>query len=342
MNLIRHICPLGILVFWAGILTSGAATVLPGLEYLNPPVKLQGSLVFYYTSNQVSLTAQICEFDLERKTLRVITECPNGIFLPSRDGMTFSVFNLGDFRRKSLGTYLFAYSQRLQLSRYITFKEPPELPLPVHDHVLLWFRNQKSLLDYDVQKDRLTSVKFPGTEVDVTHTVMGVFRNPEDTHSGIFDCFEAMGSARNGAYRLDVLTGEVQWVGRHAPGIHENRIVGNRYLFFEGTDNPRAGKRLVTSPLDSIATKSDDPKGKNVQVLRKFTYNLWHWYELYQVSPCKRYAVITRHLQSYRGSPDLYYIVDVTTGEKWELAKVVPRSEKAYVSPITWVEKAKE
>lgn len=157
MNPLRRALLLGVLFALAGLQAHASTNLLPGLLYRDPPGQLQGGLVFLYSTNGYwSAKAKIYEFDLEKKTLRLVIECPGGDFDAGKDGQVFCV-RYGVVNGFGLFiTNAFIYSQRLDVTRSLAFEKRPSQVTFGPDHVL--FHLDRRVFDYDIQTGMLKEV----------------------------------------------------------------------------------------------------------------------------------------------------------------------------------------
>jgi hypothetical protein len=274
MNAIRSVLLLGFLCVLAGAEVQASTNLLPGLLYRDPPGKLQGSLVFLYSTNGYwSAKATIYEFDLEKKTLRFVIECPGGDFDAGMDGQVFCVRygvvnGFGHFI-----TNAFVYSKRLGITRTLAFEKCPSQVTFEADRVFFHFDRQ--VVDYDIQAERSNQLSLGprGSQPDASSAV------PENFHPFGF------------------------------------KTVSGRWLFFEGGDGALEGTRLVSSALNAFDTRFDDPKGKNVRVLKRFSKPLRGSYNLDQMSPCGRFGLVRRSFPIGDGWGQTYYVINAENGE---------------------------
>lgn len=300
MNPLRRTLLLGFLFALACLQAHASTNLLPGLLYRDPPGELQGSLVFLYSTNGYwSAKAQIYEFDLEKKALRLVIECPFGDFDAAKDGQTFCirygvVNGFGHFI-----TNAFIYSQRLDVTRTLSFEKRPGQVTFRADHVLFHFDRRVS--DYDIQTGMLKpmSLATEGSQPELAAIA------PDDFHPFGF------------------------------------KTLSDRWLFFEGGDGALEGTRLVSSPLNEFDTHFDDPKGKNVRVLKRFSKPLRGSYNLDQMSPCGGYCLVRWSSPIGDGWGQTYYVVNVENGETQVLLedKVCSMGE-ARISYVHWVKGA--
>jgi hypothetical protein len=153
--------PLLISIIFAlsGTLAFASTILLPGLRFEVPLVKLQGSLVFLY---RTSTNAAIYEFNLEKKSLRMITDSPGGSFWAAKDGRTFCVLYGGSTGSEVFGTNVFMYSDGLHLGRSYTLEKSPGHVTFANDHVFFYFDFDKRAADYDIATGTLKPALLPG------------------------------------------------------------------------------------------------------------------------------------------------------------------------------------
>jgi hypothetical protein len=97
------------------------------------------------------------------------------------------------------------------------------------------------------------------------------------------------------------------------------------------------GTKLVSSPLNESDTEINDPKGKNVRVLKRFFQPRDGWHTLDQMSPCGHYAFIRRSFTIGYGWGNTYYVVNVTNGETRTLLEdKVASIDDHWVSYMYW------
>jgi hypothetical protein len=124
------------------------------------------------------------------------------------------------------------------------------------------------------------------------------------------------------------------------------RAFDGSYIFFEGSGAPSEGLTLVSSKSDVVGTGIEDPKGRNVLVLRK--YSLLRAlggsvYLLNQMSPDGRYALVRMDeptptkIMEQSGWSRTYYAVDVTNGkERLLLKENVEHTTFGSMSGVWW------
>lgn len=125
------------------------------------------------------------------------------------------------------------------------------------------------------------------------------------------------------------------------------RAFDGRYIFFEGSGAPSEGFTLVSSPLDHFWTEQNDPKGKNVRVLHRFSVLrafVGSGYYLNHLSPDGRYAVVAmeeptaKKTESYDAWAHTYYAVDVISGKVRLLLKEnVEHVSECSMTGVWWV-----
>ena len=300
MNPVRSALLLGVMFALAGVQAPASTNLLPSLLYRDPPGKLQGSLVFLYSTNGYwSAKAQIYEFDLEKKALRLVIECPGGDFDAGQDGQVFCV-RYGVVNGFGLFiTNAFIYSQQLDVTRTLAFEKRPSQVTFGADRVFFHF--DRRVFDCDIQTGMLKPVSLAtgSSQPDSVGLV------PENFHPFGF------------------------------------KTVSGRWIFFEGGDGALQGTRLVSSPLNEFDTHNDDPKGKNVRVLKRFSKSLQGSYNLQQLSPCGRYALVRRSFPIGDGWGQTYFVIDAENGETQALLedKVCSIGESR-ISYVHWVKGA--
>lgn len=267
---------ISIILAWSGTLAFASTNLLPGLRFEDPLVKLQGSLVFLY---HTSTNAAIYEFNLEKKSLRMITDSPGGSFWAAKDGRTFCVLYGGSTGSEVFGTNAFIYSDRLHLVRRYTFEKSPGHVTFANNHVFFYFDFDHWAADYDIASGTLKPALVPGEK-----TVQGGVSNLTVAASTDF-------------------------------GHQGFKASDGRWIFFEGREAPLAGTKLVSSLLDQFYTSLDDPKGTNVHVLKRFSRPLDGWHNLDGMSPDGYYAFIRQCFTIGYSWGNTYYVVNATNGK---------------------------
>lgn len=300
----RAIAQIPLCFYMLTLMTGQCATnVLPGVRIESYPSGMSGSLVFLYSTNWhwSGGAGQIYELSLKNLSLRSVTTCPTGDFYAAKDGKTFCVLHGANVGWGIFGTNAFMYSERLRLSRSYTFQKRPANVTLGNDHVFFFFENR--ILDYDMREAVLKSAPFPGTQ-------------PEDNAEG-------------------GLSDPVTKVNTNYGGLQTS---DGRWIYFEGADAPLRGTKLVASPLDEFETRTNDPKGKNIRVLKRFSHPLQGSYNLTQLSPCGRYAFVRKSVPINDGWGFTYYVVDVGNGKTTMLVEdTVSKFHASRVSQLYWV-----
>lgn len=300
MNPVRNALLLGVIMALAGVQARASTNLLPGLLYHDPPGRLQGNLVFLYSTNGYwSAKAQIYEFDLEEKVLRLVIECPGGDFDAGKDGQVFCVRYGVVNGFGPMITNAFIYSRQLSLTRTLAFEKRPSEVTFGAGHV--YFHFDRRVFDYDIQTGMLKPVSLA---TGSSHPDSGGLA-AEDFHPFGF------------------------------------KTVSGRWIFFEGGDGALQGTRLVSSPLNILDTHKDDPKGKNIRVLKRFSKPLQGSYNLQQLSPCGRYALVRRSFPIGDGWGQTYFVIDAENGETQALLedKVCSIGESR-MSYVHWVKRS--
>jgi hypothetical protein len=102
------------------------------------------------------------------------------------------------------------------------------------------------------------------------------------------------------------------------------RAFNGSHIFFEGSGSPAQGFMLVSSPLSCFETEFQDPGGKKVKVLKRFSRLAalgGASYLLNHMSPDGHYAVVrldeptVPKTMEQSGWARTYYAVDVSTGK---------------------------
>jgi len=350
----------------AGVLneTVDAATeLLPGLTYCGHKERLAGKLVFLFGDNAFRLgtnemSANIYEFNLQGNDLRKITVAPGGLFIASNDGKVFCVLYGVDPVSHDFGTNAFVYADDIKQSRIVSIGRPPLDTVVVDHHVFFQIKTNynERILELDLETGVQRLVEMPGAS-KWEHTL---FKNlhpaPEKPNLLHFD-YSAFGmrSAQGrdypaGCYSLDVNTGAVAWFTNVDEEWFSYKAADGNYVWFEGADAPIHGHRLVSSPLNDSWAKIEDPKGRHVKLLKVFSRLktlTGSTYNLEQMSPCRRYALIrfaVPIMETKSGSPgwaNTYYSVDATSGEATVLLKEeVRRKTVGFISHVRWVGEA--
>ena len=115
----------------------------------------------YRMETNSATAASIYEFDLSQKKLKKVTDCPDGSFVPSRVGGTFSVvyqFGMGNGEN----TNIFAYSEALGLSRMTNIEGSPPGTVSINNHIFCYLEgyNHVSAGHYLItNKDQPTATK---------------------------------------------------------------------------------------------------------------------------------------------------------------------------------------
>jgi hypothetical protein len=118
-----------------------------------------------------------------------------------------------------------------------------------------------------------------------------------------------------------------------------------RFVWFAGEGSPVIGADLVSSAFaDQQGQMLGDPDRKTLKLLKKFRESRVIANDLFQISPCRRYALVCQRRYGNPLSPAsyrkerTYYVVHVSSGETWQLLKDdVERETRAYMSEIRWV-----
>jgi len=278
MKTVRGVLLAGCLVALAVLPMRAHTNLLTGLLYYDPPATLQGRLMFLYSADGYwSSNAKIYEFDLVSRSLRFLTESPGGDFDVAKDGQTFCV-RYGSVNGFGLFiTNAFIHSVRLQQSRVLTFQQRPAKVTFMDDHVCFHF--DRHVCDYSMRTGLLNQRVSPSGRTGE--------RGEDNPRADAADDFHPFGfRARDGSW-----------------------------LFFQGGDGALQGNRLVLSPVNEFDTQYEDPKGKNVRVLKRFPKLCRGSYNLDQLSPCGRYALVRRSLPSGDAWGNTYYVVNIESGQ---------------------------
>ena len=282
----------------ADVLHASSTNLLPGISFYDGPEKLSGKLVFlvqhdYTAATNVENTASIYEFDLQKKQFRKLTDSPAGQMSVSPNGDLLSViFCTGRWEIGS-DTNLFAYSITQKLNHTTNVESSPQGMFISDDNVFL------KLQGYD----------FPNAGYYLV-------TNGSATETKLLEYNFDRNQLKAGDFSTD-------WKNHQLSGVNFKAFDGN-YIFFEGSGAPIDGFTLVRSPWDFIDYQIQNPKGKKIEVLHKFsafsTFPSTH--ELLQLSPDGHFALIRtiepithKKFSEWPGSTTSFYLVDVVTGK---------------------------
>jgi hypothetical protein len=302
-----------------------STNIMRAVTYYFGTENLGGKLVFLVEHEYNSMTnsktaATIYELDLLRGQERPITDCPNGQFISSSSGKMFAVVYMVGDSAAGYGsdTNVFVYSEALGLGRTTNIECSPQDCFIADGYVYFQLEGYNFPSDghYLSRSNRLTETKLvlydvTNNQVRIADVPYSHFRNQE-TEPYSFKAF-------NG-----------------------------QYIFFKGRNAPIEGTVLLSSPLDSIESEIDDPKGEKVKVLHRFPM-LGPYsgaYELLQLSPDRHYALVRilkpltgKGFSDRSGSNKTYYLVDTSTGKTRVLLEDKSEADtKSSVSKVWWVQ----
>lgn len=119
------------------------------------------------------------------------------------------------------------------------------------------------------------------------------------------------------------------------------KTASDTWLFFDGGDSALQGTRLVSSPVNRRDTHSNDPRGKSVRVLKRFSKPRKGSYNLDQMSPCGRFGLVRLSSPIGDGWGHTYYVVNAENGETHALLEdKVCSIGDSRISRVHWVKGA--
>ena len=359
------------------VLGGTETNILPGLTYFRGDEHLKGKLTFlhrhrYIDPTNSSRAASICAFDLALEKLTALTDCPTGTFLSSMLGDTCCVIYSHGIWALGNGTNVIIYSEAQDLSRNLSLTAEPKLTVIAGNHIFFELEGHggyksvgqylstdsrelstTTIVSYDVRRNEQRVLgldnadKWEYQHYDRSHL-------PRDQTNQLHFKYRRGGKRltegktyREGFYSLDLETGSIEWMGTQDNDDSRYALVGadNRHVFFEGSEAPISGFRLVSSPW--VPGQLIEPQPKNKKVLHSFSKVsalTGGAYWLQQLSPDRRYALVrfaestSRKTGMMPGWSRTYYLVRLNDGKTRVLLKdrVGSKTESA-ISEVRWV-----
>ncbi len=340
-------------------------SLLPGVTYYEGQEALAGKLTFLLSQNATlesnsAASASVYEFDLSEKKLRKVTDAPKGLFIsPDRGDLFCVIFRPGNWFQNG-DTNVFIYSDATRQSRTLTLDSPPKETrlLAGHAFFVVERADGTALIDYNIAHDQKRQVEFPDASkwqyqhYDRIHVPRGLTNILHFYYKGYGNRLGGGKDYRDGYYSLDLTTGEIRWIAELLDDkddeAHTYQASDDRYVFFEGPDAPFRGFKLMSSPWDFRTTKSQDPKGEKVKVLKAFSRLSafgGNAYMVSQMSPDGRYVLVRLQEPSVPKSAtqpgwmNTYFLVNASNGESRVLLKEeVEHTTSGSMSAVRWVQ----
>lgn len=355
-----HLLWLGTLMLLHLLRVQAGEKLLPGVSIEKIPPDARGRLVFVYSKDRHviysenpppaisnALSAAIYEFDLEKKSLRKITDSPEGFLHSSGDGSVYCVCY--GFERSRINGAAFFYTPHDQKIWRVEVKDRPERIVIIGDRCYFccdppwrypWGEERGGIFEYYTGRRQIRHIAMLGNESPGISHLTEMHPAPDSTNAVHFHFrypteFEGKRTNREGYYSLEASTGQITWLGEqdnHDDPSHVGfKTPEGRYIFFKGGASANGGYTLVSSNRDSHDTEVGDSKGKDVKVLKRFgaiPRLSSTCFFLQGLSPDGRYAFVTESGEARRptimeGAADFwnYYAVDVRSGKTWLMIK---------------------
>jgi hypothetical protein len=354
-------------------LSAGCATastnLLPGLTIREDDEQLYGKLVFLfrhdanaYTNSEMA--ASLYEFDIRNMLLKKLAECPQGLLVASHEGDDACViYRPGNWYRSD-DTNVFVYSAGQ--SRTISLSAPPKATVPLARHFFFQIDEQDHtnktasmrLLDYDFARNGKKYVKLSDSsgwqyqDYDHIHSSQ---RAPYALHFQYRAYGKRLVDGRDypsGFCSLDVQSGVIRWLSKvddDDPTVGVFKDADGQYIFFDGSDGPFFGVRLVASRYNFFDLQVDAARRKDLVKLHTFSLlpaAMRGDYSLEQLSPDRRYALVRLRETAAPKADELqpwvntYYLVDLQNGKTrvW-IKDSVQKETRGSLSQIYWVRK---
>ncbi len=289
---------------------AGTTNLLPGVTFHDGPEELPGNLVFLIGREtgrlgQGTNPAAIYQFNVQKRELRKVCDAPGGWFVPSRDGR--SLFSV---------YYSTNYAAASPVHNVFLYSDEPKLSRTL----------------------TLPAAPSP-TLLTGGHAYFGIHSYEADRSVDYVIDYDPVIDAKR-----VVSTQESPLNGPEALGVNF-RSADGRFVFFQGRDAPIHGTRLVSSPRTVFETRNDDAERKDVSVLKEFPPVKGGQYTLWQMSPCRRYALVrlstpSRSLfaSSRGGYQNNYFLVVLSTGKTRTLLEdQTVEKAKGSMSEVWWV-----
>jgi hypothetical protein len=349
--------------------TQAAINLLPGVTYYEGREALTGKLTFLLSRDVTlgtnsSTSASVYEFELSEQKLRKVADAPQGLFVPSNGGDSFCVIYGDNHGLLNNTASAFVYSDSMRKSGMISLESEPQQIVTVGGHVFFTLETVDTanntlatkLLDYDIAHVQRRQVEFADASkwqyqhYDRIHVPRGLTNILHFYYKGYGNRLGGGKDYRDGYYSLDLTTGEMRWIAELLDDkddeAHTYQASDGRYVFFEGPDAPFRGFKLMSSPWDFLATKSQDPKGEKVKVLKAFSRLSafgGNAYMVSQMSPDGRYVLVRLQEPSVPKSAaqpgwmNTYFLVNASNGESRVLLKEeVEHTASGSMSAVRW------
>jgi len=316
--------------------------VTEGLTLYETSEPLAGKLLFLVSTSPNPIAeprredaASVYEVTLADLVIRKVTSAPNGEFISSARGDSF-VVQWPEYNRAASTHAIRAwgYSLPKHQSRSTTLYSDVNMPgstVVIGNSAFfdVWSRPAgPGILRFNFDTGEKSFLDIPRGDAPAPHQA-------EDSANVLH-----VQGAWDSWYGYDVLTGHIGPVRcvKGVRGRHEFRCADGGYVFFEGSEAPIHGLRLVHSPADSIDTKNGKVARNEVRVLKRFSWFSGGYYSLNQLSPCGRYALVCHNEPIFDGWAHTYYVVNVATGNLSVLMKDdVTRKAGGSVSWVWWL-----
>jgi hypothetical protein len=125
--------------------------------------------------------------------------------------------------------------------------------------------------------------------------------------------------------------------------------VGKSYVFFDGTERPFNGTKLIIAPYPPEKADIIDARRRKCRVIKSFSRFTAGLYFFQCVSPSGKYALVRLDKPAwgkdgYPHTSHTYYIVDLESGktEKLLLDETSLQSQKGFVVGLAWVAQYKK
>ena len=367
---------LGALALMQLLTLQGGEKLLPGVSIEKIPPDAKGRFILMYSRDTTvvysenpppaisnALSAAIYEFDLEKKSLRKITDSPAGFLHSSGDGSAFCVCY--GFERSRINGAAFFYTPHDQKSWRVEVKDEPRGIVIIGDRCYFccdppwrypWGNERGGIFEYHIGSRQIRHISMPGESPGINNFTF-MHAAPDSTNALHFQFsyptdFEGNRTNRYGYYSLEASSGKISWLReqdyRDDPWFNGFKTPDGRYIFFKGEGSPNQTFTLVSSNRDSHDTEAGDPKGKDVRVLKRFgaiPRLSSTCFFLQGLSPDRRYAFVAESGEARRptimeGGADFwnYYAVDVRSGKTWLMIKDRSQPEvHGCIWNVSWV-----
>jgi hypothetical protein len=304
-----------------------ATSLLPGVRLYATPQELEGRLVFLVANQQVTRArsneiASIYLYDLRKRALKRVTDCPNGLLIPSRTAELFCVLSYDDQSPAARRPIL--YSDAAKKSCTVQLERPPSQTLLIGHHAFFVIEREEYMVDFDFDTrtetliGRRGSVSWGGGRIRQLSQNLQVPEGRDTLHFMYNEREVPTGGPRHetGFYDLDIRSGRIEWSPQQQDPDLFFRAFNGHFVYFTGPDSPLHGFKLVVSPSsDDQLSSLRDPQGRLTRTLRDFPRHaiLGGAYTLECMSPDARYALVSY----YRGPGcwRAFYVVNVSTGK---------------------------